>query len=100
MSQLNSTRSYKASFIFDTRGYQEPLETLYERIKEKIEATGATVTDIDHLGQKEFARVTHANFPAGLYSTYYFDAPATAPSAIKEKLRLESTINRVFIQSC
>lgn len=99
MSQSNPLRPYKASFILDTRNYQEPVETIYNRLQEVIKAVGGTLSSQELLGQKEFARVTKKSFPAGIYVTYYFDAPTTAPVMLQEKLRLDSTINRILIES-
>lgn len=93
-------RSYKASFIFDTNNYQEPLETLYARIQELLKNLGATVTKVDHLGLKEFARVRRKKFSCGVYSIYCFDSNPSVPALLQEKLRLDNTVNRVFIQAC
>ena len=90
---------YKATFILDTRGWEQPVESLIEKLKETIKAAEAEVLEVKNLGQKEFARVTDRNFPSGLYVQIHFQGPPTSPTQIKEKLRLEKTINRVIIQS-
>lgn len=35
-----NTKKYKATFILDTRGYTEPVETLIEKIKSVVESCG------------------------------------------------------------
>ncbi len=99
MSQTLTNRKYKATFILDTRGYKEPVETIIEKIKAVIvEVGGATTNEVNH-GQREFVRVTDRKFPTGIYVEFDINAPATAPDAIKDKFKLDKTINRVLIQS-
>ena len=48
--------------------------------------------------QKEFSRVVDRKFPSGLYVQFHFEGPVTAPTAFREKLRLDRTINRLLVQ--
>ena len=38
-----NNKKYKSTFILDTRGYTEPVETLIERLKSVIESVGCKV---------------------------------------------------------
>ncbi|MFR6032515.1 MAG: 30S ribosomal protein S6, partial [Bacilli bacterium] len=51
-----NNKKYKSTFILDTRGYTEPVETLIERLKSVIESVGCKVSGVENLGQKTFAR--------------------------------------------
>lgn len=97
MSITKTLRNYRATFILDTRNYQNPIETLIERLTSVIEAIGGSVDKIKNLGQKDFARVTDRNFPTGTYVEFDFKGPASSPSTLKDKLKLDKTINRVLV---
>ncbi|MFI3290510.1 MAG: 30S ribosomal protein S6 [Opitutales bacterium] len=90
---------YSAVFILDTRSYEESVETLIEKLKSVITLVGGSVSEVENLGTKEFARVTDRKFPAGIYVRIAYEGPATTVAAINEKLRLDKTVNRVMIQS-
>jgi ribosomal protein S6 len=94
-----NNKKYKATFILDTRGYNEPVETLVEKIKSVIESANCKIQAVENLGQKTFARTTDRSFPAGIYVEVSFEGPATANSVIKEKLRLDKTVNRVLVMA-
>ncbi len=94
-----NNNKYKATFILDTRGYSEPVETLVEKLKGIIESVGGKVDSVENLGQKAFARTTDRAFPAGIYVEIAFEGESTLPAQIKEKLRLDKTVNRVLILS-
>lgn len=91
--------NYRASVILDLRGYTEPAETVIEKLKDTLKAVEATVTDVKNLGTKDFIRVTDRKNPNGTYVQIAFSAPAAAPAAFRQKLRLDKTIKRILIQS-
>jgi small subunit ribosomal protein S6 len=85
--------------ILDTRNYQDSMENLIENIKAKIMETGATIGQIINKGQLKFQRVTDRKFPTGIYLQIAFEAPPTAPEVIRSKFSLDSTVNRILIES-
>lgn len=99
MTETQIKRSYKATFILDTRNYKEPVDTLIEKLKSTIGAVEGTVTNVENLGVQPFARVTDRKFPAGIYVSVDFDGPPSAPSALNEKFRLDKTVNRILVES-
>ena len=94
-----NNKKYKATFILDTRGYNEPVETLIEKLKGIIESAQCKIEKTENLGQRTFARTTDRSFPAGIYVEFSFEGPASANEQIKEKLRLDKTVNRVLVQA-
>ncbi len=92
-----NNKKYKATFILDTRGYTEPVETLIEKVKGVIESVGCKIESVENLGQKAFARTTDRNFPAGIYVDVAFEGSADSNALIKEKFRLDKTVNRILI---
>ncbi|MDR2371941.1 MAG: 30S ribosomal protein S6 [Puniceicoccales bacterium] len=85
--------------ILDTRNYQDSMENLIEDIKAKITEAGANVGEIINKGQLRFQRVTDRKFPNGIYLQIAFEAPTTAPEVIRSKFSLDSTVNRILIES-
>ena len=62
-----NNKKYTATFILDTRGYNDPVETLIEKLKGVIESAECKISDVRNLGQKTFARTADRKFPAGIY---------------------------------
>jgi small subunit ribosomal protein S6 len=98
MTTATIRRAYRASLILDLRGSVDAPETVIDRLKEVIKSIDCTVTEVENLGQKEFSRVVDRKFPSGLYVQFHFEGPVTAPTAFREKLRLDRTVNRMLIQ--
>jgi small subunit ribosomal protein S6 len=94
-----SNRNYRATFILDNRGKEDSAEQIIGSLKTEIAAVGATVGQIDNLGRRDFKRVTDTKFPGGNFVQIAFAGPATAPSALRERLRLNQNVYRTFVQS-
>ena len=88
-------KKYLSTFILDTRGYTEPVETLIEKIKSVVES--CKIESVENLGQKTFARTTDRNFPAGIYVEINYEGDTSANALIKEKFRLDKTVNRILV---
>lgn len=99
MSSILKNRSYRATIIFDTRGLQEPVDALIQRVKDMFANLQASLGAANNLGLQNFSRVTDRNFPAGHYFQLEFSGAATLPKAIKERFRLDKFIDRIFIES-
>ena len=97
MSQTK--RNYKASFILDNRGKEDTVETIIESVKKEITAVQGEVTAVENIGRREFARKTDDQFPGGVYVNINFTAPAAAPAALHERLRLNEAVYRAQVQS-
>ena len=66
---------------------------------EDITAVQGEVTAVDNIGKKDFVRVTDKKITAATYVHVNFTAPAEAPAALKERLHLNDSVYRTFIQS-
>jgi ribosomal protein S6 len=99
MSITPSHRSYKATFIFDTRGLEEPIEALIQKVKDSMTQLKASLGHAELLGLQSFSRVTDRHFPAGHYFQIEFNGASSLPSSIKERFKLDKFINRIFIES-
>jgi small subunit ribosomal protein S6 len=92
-------RNYRASFILDNRGKEDSIDQILEGVKKEITAVQGEVTAVESLGKKDFIRVTDRKFTSGAYVQVAFSAPAEAPAQLKERLRLNSSVYRTFVQS-
>ena len=68
----NANRTYTATFLLDTRGYTEPVDTLVARLRDAIIAVSGEVTKVENHGQRDFARPPMRSYPNGIYVTFTF----------------------------
>lgn len=92
-------KSYRATFILDTRGYDQPVETLIEKLKQSIGSLSAQVTDVQNLGRKDFIRVADKRHTGDHYVQFTVQAPASFNASLKTHLRLDKTVKRVMVES-
>ena len=92
-------RNYRATFILDNRGKEDSVDQIIDGVKKDILAVDGVVSAVEALGRRDFARVTDRNLPGAPYIQVAFSAPATGPAALKERLRLNSTVYRTFLQT-
>jgi small subunit ribosomal protein S6 len=91
-------RNYRATFILDNRGKQETVEQIVDGVKKEIAAVHGDVTAVESIGKKDFARVTDRKFTGASYVHVNFSAPPEAPAQLRERLRLNSSVYRTFVQ--
>ncbi len=96
---ITTKRNYRATFILDNRGKEDTIDQIIDGVKKDIVAVAGEVGAIETLGRKDFARVTDRNLPGATYIQVAFSAPASGPAALKERLRLNSTVYRTFLQT-
>lgn len=97
---MNPTkRNYRATFILDNRGKEDSIDAIIEGVKKDIGAVQGDIAKIENLGKRDFIRVTDKKFPAGTFVQVDFSAPANGPAALKERLRLNNSVYRTFVQA-
>ena len=92
-------RNYRATFILDNRGKEDSVDQIIEGVKKEIAAVQGDVTAVENIGRREFVRKTDDKFPAGVYVQVNFSAPAAAPAALHERLRLNESVYRAVVQN-
>lgn len=92
-------RNYRATFILDNRGKEDSIEQLIDGVKTEIAAISGEVTAVENLGKRDFVRVTDRKFTGATYVQVAFSGPAEAPANLNERLRLNSSVYRTFVQS-
>ena len=92
-------RNYRATFILDNRGKEDSVEQIIEGVKQEITALQGEITAVENLGKRDFACVTDAKLPGAAYVQISFSATGEGPAQLKERLRLNGSVYRTFIQS-
>jgi len=95
----NTKRNYRATFILDNRGKEDSVDQLIDALKKEIETVGGEIASVENHGRKDFVRVTDKEFPGAPYVEITFAAAPAAPAQLKERLRLDSTVYRIFIKT-
>ena len=97
MSQ--NKRNYRATFILDNRGKEDSIEQIIDGVKTEIAAVQGEVSKVENLGKRDFVRVTDKKITGATYVQVDFAAPSAGPSQLTERLRLNSSVHRTFVQS-
>ena len=92
-------RSYRATFILDNRGKEESVDQIVEGVKKVIADVKGEVSAVENVGKKDFVRVTDKKLTGAHYVQINFTGPNDAPQNLREKLRLNNSVYRTFIQS-
>ena len=91
--------NYKTTFILDLRESKDDSAKVLTDLTELLGSLDAAVSESRDLGMREFARVTDRRFAQGHYVEIYFSSHGAVPAILKEKLRLDKRINRLFVES-
>ena len=95
---IPTKRNYRATFILDNRGKQETVDQIVDGVKKEIVAIHGDVTGVENIGKKDFARVTDRKMTGAAYVHVNFSAPPDGPAHLRERLRLNSSVYRTFVQ--
>jgi small subunit ribosomal protein S6 len=98
MANKPDKRAYKATFLLDTRGLTDSVDTLVAKLRDVIGAVQGEVTEVENHGLRDFARPPSRAYPNGTYVTFTFTGPVTAAPALREKIRLDRTVNRLVVK--
>jgi len=94
-----TNKHYKTTFILDLRESEDDSAKLLVDLTEILTALDGVVTDSEDLGMREFARAADRRFNRGHYLQIHCSGPGTLPAQLKEKLRLDKRVNRIFVES-
>lgn len=97
MKQTN--RNYRATFILDNRGKEDSVAEIINEVKGEIAALKGEVSSVEELGKRDFTRVTNPKFTGAPYVQITYSASGDAPAQLRERLRLNQNVYRVFIQA-
>lgn len=89
---------YLSTVILDTRGREESVDALIEGLKQEVSAVQGSVTSATSEGNRPFARVTSPKLTGSTYVSLSLEGPASLPSALRERVRLNKSVYRLFVQ--
>lgn len=92
-------KSYRTTIILDTRGYDQPIENLIERIKGSLGELNVTVSDMENLGRKDFAHTPDIKHTADTYIQCQIEGGKSFPADVQEHFRLDQNVKRVFVEN-
>lgn len=94
-----TNNNYKTTFILDLRESKDDSAKVQSDLTELLKSLGATVSEGIDLGMREFARAADRRFSQGHYLEIHFSGAGSLPAQLKEKLRLDKRIDRIFVES-
>lgn len=84
---------YELCVVVNAKLEDEARVATVDKCKEYIERFGGSITGVDEWGKKELAyEVNHDKF--GFYYFIHFDAEATAPAEIENRVRIMDNVIR------
>ena len=95
----HTNRNYRATFIIDNRGEEDTVEKIIDEVKSEITSLQGEISNVEDLGKRDFARVTDRKLVGAPYVQITYSAPGNAPADLKERLRINHNVYRIFIQS-
>jgi ribosomal protein S6 len=97
MSALK-TNPYKTTFILDLRSTDQEAAAVLSDLNELLQSLGADVSASEDLGLRTFARAADRRYTQGHYVEFQFAAASSLPAQLKDKLKLDKRINRIFVE--
>jgi len=94
-----TNNTYKTTFILDLRTSDDDAAKVKADLNELLGNLGASVGSSEDLGMRDFARAADRRYAQGHFLEVYFDALSTVPAELKEKLRLDKRVNRIFVET-
>jgi small subunit ribosomal protein S6 len=96
---LQNNRKYNITIILDSRGYEQPVETIEQKVSTVLQELGGTVESLENLGRRDFVRITEKGHTGDTYLLVNVTGPANLPAAFHERVRLDRRIKRSLFQS-
>ena len=84
---------YELALVLSAKLEDEARSEKLEKVKEMITRFGGTITNVDDWGKKKLAYEIQ-KMSEGFYYFIQFDAEATTPAELEERLRIEENVIR------
>ncbi len=91
------SRKYDGLIVLNTKGQEDSVETLATAIGKDLEAEGAKLEEVKHMGRREFA-YNAQKLEAGHYVNFFFEANPTQLNAIQDRLKLNDVVHQQYYQ--
>ncbi|MBO4213641.1 MAG: 30S ribosomal protein S6 [Lachnospiraceae bacterium] len=86
-------KKYELALVLNAKLEDDARSAKLEKIKEMIAHFGGTITNVDDWGKKKLAYEIQ-KMSEGFYYFIQFDAEATTPAELEERLRIEENVIR------
>ena len=86
-------KKYELALVLNAKLEDDARSAKLEKIKEMIAHFGGTITNVDDWGKKKLAYEIQ-KMTEGFYYFIQFDAEATTPAELEERLRIEENVIR------
>ncbi len=87
---------YEIALVVSTKIDDETVAATLERVKNRVEKSGSTITDIDERGKQKLAYEIQ-DMTEGYYYFIHFEGPDDAPYFIERHLRIYENVIRFLI---
>lgn len=85
-------RKYQGVIVLDTKGKEDNVEKMVSLVGNEMEAEGARLEQIDHLGKRHFAYPSN-RIGEGFYVSYHFEAEPDVVQKLQQRLRLNGDVH-------
>ncbi len=84
---------YELALVLNANYEEEARNAVLEKVKDLVTRFGGNITDIDEWGKKKLAYEIQ-KMSEGFYYFIHFDAEATVPAEIEERIRIVDGVLR------
>lgn len=85
-------KRYEALLALDTRGKEESIKDIIDRIEKEFKAEGAEIEQIQRLERREFS-YEHDHQKGAYYVNFIFEVEPAAIDKLRSKLRLDEEVS-------
>ena len=96
---LQNNRKYNVTIILDSRGYDQPVETIQQKVSGLMQELGASVESFENLGRRDVTRIIDKSHAGDTYLSVTVSGPASLPADFHERVRLDRLIKRTMFKS-
>jgi ribosomal protein S6 len=89
--------NYEVTVVLDPRGREANVDRIIGQLGKEIEAEGAQLEQIDHLGRRKFA-YTPFKVDEGIYVNFLFQAEPANVEKVRARLKGHADVFRMHLQ--
>ena len=91
------SRKYEAMIVLDTKGKEDTVEDLINKLTRDFEQNGAKLQQVDNLGKRKFPHAPR-HVDSGYFVNFFFEAEPTAVDKLQSKFKLNENIYQQYYQ--
>ena len=94
----NNKRTYEAILVLDTHGSEDSADALTTKVSEIIAGMGGEVKKVENLALRDLVRPQSKDLSSAAYVKINFESSPDGPAMVKEKLRLDKSVDHILIE--